>query len=157
MKITCISIGKTDEDYLRAGIQKYIDRLKFYSTITCIEIPDIQKSKKLSIQEQKKQECEKIIKKIPAQSSVFLLDEKGTQYTSINFSNIIDNCNNTGIKEICFIIGGPYGFSDDMYKKGYKKISFSKMTFSHQMIRLFLFEQIYRAYTIINGTPYHHE
>lgn len=157
MKITCIVIGKTDEDYIQTGIQKYCNRIQFYCTPSIIEIPDIQKSKKLSIQEQKKKEGEKILEKIPAQSLVVLLDEKGKHYTSVQFAHFIEQCTATAVKEICFVIGGPYGFSDEVYKKANQKVSLSHMTFSHQMIRIFLFEQIYRAFTIINGSPYHHE
>lgn len=157
MKITCILIGKTDDEYLQIGIQKFAQRISHFCTFSFIEIPDIARSKKISINEQKKKEGELILQKIQPHAHVILLDEKGKQFTSTEFAHKIEQFQNNAIKEVVFIIGGPYGFSQDIYNKHYQMLSCSRMTFSHQMIRLFLVEQLYRAYTIIQGLPYHHE
>ncbi|HPY82553.1 MAG TPA: 23S rRNA (pseudouridine(1915)-N(3))-methyltransferase RlmH [Bacteroidales bacterium] len=157
MKITCIVIGKTDEKYVQTGIQKYAQRLSHFCTFSIVEIPDIARSKKISVDEQKKKEGEVILQKIHPSAHVILLDQQGTQYSSIEFANKIEQFQNNAIKEIVFVIGGPYGFSNEIYSKKFQTLSCSKMTFSHQMIRLFLLEQLYRAQTIIKGLPYHHE
>ncbi|MFO7867740.1 MAG: 23S rRNA (pseudouridine(1915)-N(3))-methyltransferase RlmH [Bacteroidales bacterium] len=157
MKITCIMIGKTDEAYLKYGIEKYTQRLSRYCTFSWIEIPDTARSKKISALEQKKKEAAILSQKIPPQSTVFLLDEKGKDYTSEQFARHIEHQEINSTKELCFVIGGPYGFADSVYAQYPTKISLSKMTFSHQMIRVFLCEQIYRAYSIIYNLPYHHK
>jgi len=157
MKITVILVGKTNEEYLRTGIQKYIDRIKFYSQVVLVEIPELKTSNKISQDEIKKKEGELIKAKIPSQSLVYLLDENGKEFTSRQFASVIQNNMNNSVKDLCFIIGGAYGFSPEIYAIAPSKISFSKMTFSHQMIRLFLVEQIYRAFSIINNLPYHHD
>jgi len=157
MKITLIIVGKTNEDYLQKGIQIYLERLKYYCQFSIVEIPELKVSKKVSIDEIKKREGELIHSKIPAQSIVFLLDEHGKEYTSRQFSELLQKSMNTSVKELCFIIGGAYGFSSEIYALAPSKISFSKMTFSHQMIRLFVVEQLYRGYSIINNLPYHHD
>lgn len=157
MKITCIMIGKTDEEYLRYGIQKYSERLSRFCTFSWVEIPDVSRSKKLSIAEQKKKEGALILQKINNQAHVILLDEKGKEYRSQEFSQMIHKHEQIATKELCFVIGGPYGFSEEIYAQNFQKMSVSKMTFSHQMIRLFLSEQLYRAFSIIHNMPYHHE
>ena len=157
MKVTLILVGKTNDDYLKIGIQKYIDRLKFYCQFSIVEIPELKVSNKLSTDEIKKKEGELIRAKIPQNCTVFLLDENGKEYSSRQFSQLIQKSMNDSAKELCFVIGGAYGFSPEIYALAPAKISFSKMTFSHQMIRLFLVEQMYRGFAIINNLPYHHD
>ncbi len=157
MKITLIVIGKTDENYLKEGIAKYSDRLKNYCSFNCVELADVKRSNKISFEEQKRSEAKILMQKIPQNAQVILLDEKGKEYSSRAFANQIEHLQNTVSKEICFIVGGPYGFSDEIYARAQGKISLSKMTFSHQMIRLFFVEQLYRAYSILNNLPYHHD
>jgi len=150
-------IGKTDDNYLQVGIDKYTKRLSHFCTFNFIELADVKRSKKISFEEQKKKEGELILSKIPPATHIVLLDEKGKDYTSSQFAKQIEQYQNNLAKDICFVVGGPYGFSDEVYKQAQGKISFSKMTFSHQMIRLFFVEQLYRAYSIIHNLPYHHE
>lgn len=119
-------------------------------------IPDIKNAKNLSEAQQKEKEGEMILKKLAPTDILILLDENGKQYTSVDFSNYLQKKMNSGIKQLVFVIGGPYGFSDAVYQKAQGKISLSKMTFSHQMVRLFFVEQVYRAFTILKNEPYHH-
>ena len=156
MKITLLVVGKTDSSYLVDGISRYTKRLKHYVNFNIQVIPDIKKSKKTSVEVQKTKEGELILSKIKPGSVAFLLDEKGKQYSSMEFARFLEKKMVSGLKEIILVIGGPYGFSTEVYNKANSKISLSKMTFSHQMARLLCVEQIYRAYTIINGEPYHH-
>ncbi len=157
MKIKLLAIGKTDDKCLIELINIYQKRLKHYVNFELQLIPDIKNLKKLSIQQQKIKEGELILKKILPLDFLLLLDEKGKEYNSVNFSKFLQKKMNSGIKQLTLIIGGPYGFSDDVYKRANDKLSLSKMTFSHQMIRLFAAEQIYRAFTILKNEPYHHE
>jgi len=156
MKIKLLLIGKTDEEYLKQGIDKYISRLKHYINFELVVIPDIKKTKNLSIQQQKQKEGEYLLNQISSGDFVILLDEKGKDYTSVGFSKLLQKHLNSGIKNLVFIVGGPYGFSDEVYQKSNQKISLSKMTFSHQMVRLIFTEQLYRSMTILKGEPYHH-
>lgn len=157
MKIKLLAIGKTDDKNLQTLIEAYQKRLKHYINFELEIIPDIKNVKNLSTSQQKEKEGELILKKLSATDNLILLDEKGKEFRSIDFSNYLQKKMNSGIKQLVFVIGGPYGFSDEVYKKAVGKISFSKMTFSHQMIRLFVVEQIYRAFTILKNEPYHHE
>ena len=157
MKIKLLAIGKTDDKNLQTLIEAYQKRLKHYINFELEIIPDIKNVKNLSTSQQKEKEGNLILKKLSATDNLILLDEKGTEFRSIDFSNYLQKKMNSGIKQLVFVIGGPYGFSDEVYKKAVGKISFSKMTFSHQMIRLFVVEQIYRAFTILKNEPYHHE
>ena len=157
MKIKLLAIGKTDDKNLQTLIEAYQKRLKHYINFELEIIPDIKNVKNLSTSQQKEKEGNLILKKLSATDNLILLDEKGTEFRSIDFSNYLQKKMNSGIKQLVFVIGGPYGFSDEVYKKSVGKISFSKMTFSHQMIRLFVVEQIYRAFTILKNEPYHHE
>ncbi len=157
MKIKLIAIGKTDNKELQQLILMYQNRLKHYIKFELEIIPGIKKVKNLSEKQQKIKEGELILKRIAPADEVILLDEKGKELRSIEFSNYLQKKMNSGIKQLVFVIGGPYGFSDDVYKKSKGKVSLSKMTFSHQMVRLFIVEQIYRAFTIIKNEPYHHE
>ena len=157
MKIKLIVVGKTDDKYIAEGIKKYFTRLKHYITFEYTELPDIKNSKNLSQDQQKKQEGEMLLKQLQAGDFVVLLDEKGKTFTSREFASYIEKKMISGTKRVVFIIGGPYGFSDEIYAKANDKISLSKMTFSHQIVRLIFFEQIYRAMTIIRNEPYHHD
>lgn len=156
MTIRLLAIGKTDNKALQLLISEYENRLKHYVRFTLEVIPDLKNSKNLSETQQKEKEGELILKKINATDALILLDENGKQYASLEFSNYLQKKMNSGIKQLVFVIGGPYGFSDAVYKKAQAKISLSKMTFSHQMVRLFVVEQIYRGFTILKNEPYHH-
>lgn len=156
MKIKLITIGKTDESYLREGIDKYLSRLKHYVNFEIILIPDVKNSNKLAVAAQKEMEGKEILKKIKNSDFVMLLDEKGKEFSSVNFSSFLQKRMNVGA-DIVFVIGGPFGFSDEVYTRGDSKLALSKMTFSHQMIRLFFTEQLYRAFTILKREKYHHD
>jgi len=157
MTIKLITIGKTDNKQLTLLIDDYIKRLGFYIKFSLDIIPDIKNSKNLSEVQQKQKEGELILKKISATDTLILLDENGKQCDSVDFSSYLQKHMNSGIKQLVFVIGGPYGFSEDVYKKANGKLSLSKMTFSHQMIRLFFIEQLYRGFTILRNEPYHHK
>ncbi len=157
MKILLLVIGKTDEKYLVEGMEKYRSRLKHYIGFDYEEIPDIKNRKTLSEAQQKKLEGALILAKIKAGDKLVLLDDKGKDYSSLAFSKHLQQQMNSGIKRLVFVVGGPYGFDTAVYSKAQGKLSLSKMTFSHQMIRLFMVEQVYRAMTILKNEPYHHE
>jgi len=157
MKIVLLSIGKTSEEYLIEGIAQYQKRLKHYTQFELIEVPNIKKAQNFSKNELMKKEGELILNKIQASDYLVLLDDKGQDFTSVKFSKKVQQWMLSGKKRLVFVIGGAYGFSDAVYQRGNEKLSLSKMTFSHQMVRLFFVEQIYRAYTILNNEPYHHE
>lgn len=157
MKIKLLAIGKTDDKNLQVLIATYEKRLKHYIKFESEFIPDIKKVKNLSQKEQKEKEGDLILKKAFPTDQIILLDEKGKEFSSMEFSKFLQKKMNSGIKQIVLVIGGPYGFSDKVYQKASGKVSLSKMTFSHQMIRLFVVEQIYRAFTILKNEPYHHE
>ena|SRR5210317_1103765 len=157
MKIKLLAIGKTDDKNLSALIQTYENRLKHYIKFDFEMIPDLKNAKNLSEMQQKEKEGELLLKKLQSTDRVLLLDDKGKDYTSMEFSKFLQKKMNSGIKTLVFVIGGPYGFSEAVYKRAQGKVSFSKMTFSHQMIRVFVAEQIYRAFTILKNEPYHHE
>ncbi|MBP5724678.1 MAG: 23S rRNA (pseudouridine(1915)-N(3))-methyltransferase RlmH [Bacteroidales bacterium] len=156
MKITLIWIAKTNASYLSEGIKEYTDRLKHYCQFSIVEIPEYKSSSKTSFDEIKKKEGIAILAKLPQNAQSYLLDENGKEYTSRQFAKIIETAKDNS-RDLCFVIGGPYGFSQDVYAAVPNMISFSKMTFSHQMIRVFVVEQFYRAFTIINDLPYHHD
>ena len=156
MKILFLVIGKTDESYLDTGILKYIKRLEHYVPFEMKIIPDIKNRKTLTEEQQKKTEGELILSNINIGDDLVLLDENGKTFSSVAFSQWIEKQMNIGSKRMIFVVGGPYGFSKEVYAKAKFKISLSEMTFSHQMIRLIFVEQLYRAFTIIKGEPYHH-
>ncbi|WP_452601022.1 23S rRNA (pseudouridine(1915)-N(3))-methyltransferase RlmH [Pontimicrobium sp. MEBiC06410] len=156
MTIKLIAIGKTDNKQLLTLIEDYQKRLSFYIKFSFDIIPDIKNAKNLSEAQQKQKEGELILKKLSNTDVLMLLDENGKQMDSVGFSNYLQKHMNSGIKQLVFIIGGPYGFSQDVYNKAQGKISLSKMTFSHQMVRLFIIEQLYRGFTILRNEPYHH-
>ena len=157
MKIKLLAIGKTDDKNLQNLIETYQNRLKHYINFEIEIIPDLKNVKNLSEAQQKEKEGTLILKILNATDVLILLDEKGKEFRSVDFSQFLQKKMNAGIKQLVLVIGGPYGFSDEVYKKSQGKISLSKMTFSHQMIRLFIVEQIYRAFTILKNEPYHHE
>ena len=157
MKIKLLAVGKTDDKNLIQLIEMYQNRLKHYIKFELEIIPDIKNAKNLSEKQQKEKEGELILNKLENSDQLILLDDKGKQYSSIEFSQFLQKKMNSGIKQLVLVIGGPYGFSDAIYKKAQGKLSLSKMTFSHQMIRLFIVEQIYRGFTILKNEPYHHE
>ena len=157
MNIKLIAIGKTDNKNLTLLIEEYIKRLSFYINFDLEIIPDIKNVKNLSETQQKEKEGELILSKISPTDQLILLDENGKTFSSILFSEELQKKMNSGIKTLVFVIGGPYGFSDMVYKKSFGKISLSQMTFSHQMVRLFFIEQLYRGFTILRNEPYHHQ
>lgn len=156
MKVKLICVGKTMKSFLKDGEDEYIKRLKHYIQFERIELPDIKNAKKLSEEQIKVKEGEAILSKISPGESIILLDEKGKMYSSEKFAQFLQKKFNQGGKGITFVIGGPYGFSQEMYAKADGKVSLSEMTFSHQMIRMFFVEQVYRGMTILKGEPYHH-
>ena len=155
MKIRLITIGKTDESYLKEGISKYVSRLKHYISFEIIELPDVKTGKKLNINLQRESESKEIVKLISKSDFVVLLDENGKEFNSVGFSDYIQKRMNSGL-DLCFVIGGPFGCSKEMYDLSNQKIALSQMTFSHQMIRLLFVEQVYRSYSILKGEKYHH-
>ena len=157
MKIELAVIGKTSIGYLKQGIDEYIKRLKHYVPFEIKYIDDIKNTKNISEDQQKRTEGAKILSLLDKSDFVVLLDEHGKEYTSMQYSSYIQKRRLSGVKKVVFVIGGPYGFSQEVYDRANDKISFSKMTFNHEMIRLIFTEQLYRAYTIINHEPYHHE
>ncbi|MBP1663346.1 MAG: hypothetical protein H6Q19_486 [Bacteroidetes bacterium] len=157
MKIKLLMVGKTTESQLAELIEGYTSRLKHYIGFELVVIPELKNAKSLSVELQKEKEGELILGKLENPDHVVLLDEKGKQFTSVRFSEYISNLMLTSNKCTVFVIGGPYGFSEQVYKRANSMISLSSMTFSHQMIRLLFVEQLYRAMTIIKGEPYHHE
>tara|TARA_R110000782_G_scaffold250831_1_gene338227 strand:+ start:47 stop:520 length:474 start_codon:yes stop_codon:yes gene_type:complete len=157
MTIKLLAIGKTDSSKLQELIDVYEKRLQHYINFEIEIIPDLKKTKNLSEEQQKNKEGELILKKLSPTDVLILFDEKGKQFTSVEFSQYLQKKMNSGIKQLVFLIGGPYGFSNEVYAKASGKISLSKMTFSHQMVRLFITEQVYRAFTILKNEPYHHQ
>lgn len=157
MNIKLLAIGKTDNKNLQVLINEYTKRLGFYIKFDLEIIADIKNVKNLSEAQQKQKEGELILAKLSATDHLILLDENGKSFCSVGFADELQKKMNAGIKTLVFVIGGPYGFSDDVYKKAGGKISLSAMTFSHQMVRLFVIEQIYRGFTILKNEPYHHQ
>ncbi|SPE78707.1 Ribosomal RNA large subunit methyltransferase H [Flavobacterium columnare] len=157
MNIKLITIGKTDNKNLQILIDDYIKRLSFYIKFDLEIIPYIKNVKNLNKSQQKEKEGELILAKLTSSDHLILLDENGKSFSSIGFSEELQKKMNSGIKTLVFVIGGPYGFSDTLYKKANGKLALSAMTFSHQMVRLFFIEQIYRGFTILRNEPYHHQ
>jgi 23S rRNA (pseudouridine1915-N3)-methyltransferase len=157
MKIKLLVIGKTDDKNLVQLIENYQKRLQHYIGFQSEVLADIKNVKNLSQLQQKEKEGELILSKLQNTDQLILLDEKGKEFRSLDFANFLQKKMNSGIKQLVLVIGGPYGFSETVYKKAMGKISLSKMTFSHQMIRLFIVEQLYRGFTILKNEPYHHE
>ncbi|MFL0682459.1 MAG: 23S rRNA (pseudouridine(1915)-N(3))-methyltransferase RlmH [Algoriphagus aquaeductus] len=157
MQIKLLAIGKTDHASIQDLIREYSSRLGYYIRFDLEVIPDLKNTKSISETTQKEKEGELILKKIQTSDELILLDERGKTFTSMEFSDYLQKKMNAGLRQLIFVIGGPYGFSEAVYSRANGKISLSKMTFSHQMIRPFFIEQIYRAFTILRNEPYHHE
>ena len=157
MNIKLLTIGKTDNKALQSLIDDYTKRLSFYIKFDLEIIPDVKNVKSLSESQQKEKEGELILSKLTPTDQLILLDENGTTYSSVGFSDYLQKKMNSGAKTLVFVIGGPYGFSDEVSQKAQGKISLSPMTFSHQMVRLFFIEQLYRGFTILKNEPYHHQ
>ena len=157
MRINLLCIGKTDDKEIKSLIQYYITRLPRHWNFEIIEIPDVKNSRNLSPDLLKKEEAKLFINHIEGGDHVVILDEKGKQYTSREFAGKINTWQNNSVKRLHLVIGGAYGFSDEMYTRANEKIALSKMTFTHQMVRLFIVEQIYRADQILQGKPYHND
>lgn len=156
MKLTLLVVGKTTDPHIIALIEEYKKRLSHYLPFDMMVIPELKNAKNLSFDQQKQQEGELIIKAVGPTAQVILLDEHGKEYRSIEFADYMQKRMSAG-QDLFFVVGGPYGFSPDVYNRANGKISLSQMTFSHQMIRLIFVEQIYRAMTILRNEPYHHE
>jgi 23S rRNA (pseudouridine1915-N3)-methyltransferase len=157
MKIFLLVIGKTDETYLQKGIDIFLKRIPHYISFEMKVIPDLKNSKNLSEDQQKEKEGELIIQQLAPSDELILLDENGTETSSVEFARFLEKRMISGIKRLVFVIGGPYGFSTTVYSRANGKLSLSKMTFSHQMVRLIFAEQLYRGMTILKGEPYHHQ
>ncbi|MCM1152644.1 MAG: 23S rRNA (pseudouridine(1915)-N(3))-methyltransferase RlmH [Muribaculum sp.] len=157
MEILLLTVGKTQSKLLIELIDDYARRLKHYVPYRILELADVKNAGKLSREERKDSEGEMILDKINPSDMVVLLDEKGDQPTSREFSQLIQKFMTAGHRRVLFVVGGPYGFSKDVYERANRLLSLSKMTFSHEMVRLFFTEQLYRAMTILNGEPYHHD
>jgi len=157
MHIKLLAIGKTDNKQLQQLIDDYQKRLSFYIKFELEILPDIKNVKNFSESQQKEKEGELILSKVGQNDALVLLDEKGKSYSSVEFSEFLQKKMNAGLKTLVFVIGGPYGFSETVYQKAQGKLSLSTMTFSHQMVRLFFIEQLYRGFTILKGEPYHHQ
>ena len=158
MKILLMAVGRTTSEIMRRGIDLYKDRLKYYDAPVEIKIiEDIKGAKSLTQQRQKELEGESILRSVTPSDRVVLLDENGREFTSREFAAFVDKQMVSGVKRLVFVVGGPYGFSDAVYARADSKLSLSRMTFNHEMVRLFFIEQLYRAMTIRRGEPYHHD
>lgn len=157
MKIEILAIGKTQSKYLAEGIEGYCNRIGHYLPFELTVLPDIKTTRTLSEAVQKQKEGQLMLAAMQPSDFVVLLDERGREYTSREFAGFIEKKMASGLKRLLLVIGGPYGFSDEVYARADGKISLSRMTFSHEMVRLFITEQIYRAMTILRGEPYHHD
>ena len=157
MKFALLVVGRTVEKHYITAINDYVERIKHYTPFDMEVIPELKNTKSLSMEQQKEKEGELILKALQPRDVVVLLDEHGKEFRSIEFAEWAEKKMHTVNKRLVFIIGGPYGFSKDVYAAAQEKISLSKMTFSHQMIRLIFVEQLYRAMNILAGGPYHHE
>ena len=157
MKITLLTVGKTDRDWVRQGLDIYVSRLRHYIPFVMNEIPELKNVSALTKEQIKAREGELILKNVRPTDDLILLDEHGKEYSSTELSRVIQDKISYVGKDIVFVIGGAYGFSDAVYQRANSKLSLSKMTFSHQMVRAIFAEQLYRAFTIIRGEPYHHE
>jgi 23S rRNA (pseudouridine1915-N3)-methyltransferase len=156
MKILLLLLGKTDEKYIEEGIDDYVKRIKHYLPFEVRIIPDLKKNSGLSIEQQKEKEGQMILSHLNKGDQLVLLDERGTEYSSVEFSGWMEKRMTSSVRQLVFVVGGPYGFPDAVYEKADYEISLSKLTFSHQMVRMIFVEQLYRAMTIIKHEPYHH-
>ena len=156
MKTTLLVVGKTTDAHIDTLIQDYQKRLTHYLPFSLVVIPELKNTKSLTMEQQKLAEGELILRQLTPSTDMILLDEKGREYRSVEFADFLQKKMSSG-RDVVFVVGGPYGFSQSVYDRANGKISLSQMTFSHQMVRLFFVEQIYRAMTILRGEPYHHE
>ncbi len=157
MKIALLCIGRTRDQLLEKAIQRYVDRLTHYVGFSIQALPDLKSTARLSEAQQKEREGAMILGALQPGDHVVLLDERGKDLTSRQFSAEIERRMNSGLKRVVYIVGGPYGFSEEVYRRADSMMSLSRMTFSHEMVRLFFVEQVYRAMTILRGEPYHHD
>ena len=157
MIIELLCIGKDNADAFEEAIKQYIKKVKLYNNFDIVVIPYLKNTKSLSFEEQKKKEGELLLKKIATSDFVVLLDERGKEFSSVDFANFLQQKMNSGIKKLIFVIGGAYGFSESVYQRQNARISLSKLTFPHLMTRLIFTEQLYRAFTILHNEPYHHD
>jgi len=157
MKIKLLLVGRSEESYLRKGMDIYIGRLKHYVPFEVVEMPELRQTAALSREQIKEREGEMILKQVKDGDRVILLDEHGARYTSVAWARNMEQTITHSSRDIIFVIGGPYGFSKRVYDRKDSMVSLSDMTFSHQLVRLIFMEQLYRAFTIIKGEPYHHE
>lgn len=157
MNIDLLVVGKTDSAEIQSLVATYLKRLNFYTRVTLVTLPDLKNTRNLSAESQKRQEGELLMRQFADGDYVVLLDEKGAEMRSVEFSMWLQKRMNSGVRRLCFVIGGPYGFSKTGYDRADESISLSQMTFSHQIIRAIFAEQLYRAFTIIRNEPYHHE
>lgn len=157
MKITLLAMGQTERNWVKEGLETYASRLSHYVQFSIKEIPELKNVSALSSEQIKAKEGELILKSIRTTDDVILLDEHGKEYSSLEWASAIEKKLGNGTRDLVFVIGGPYGFSRQVYERSDGKVSLSRMTFSHQMARVIFTEQLYRAFTIIKGLPYHHE
>ena len=157
MNIDLLVVGKTDSAEIQSLVATYLKRLNFYTRVTLVTLPDLRNTRNISAESQKRQEGELLMRQFADGDYVVLLDEKGAEMRSVEFSMWLQKRMNSGVRRLCFVIGGPYGFSKTVYDRADESISLSRMTFSHQIIRAIFAEQLYRAFTIIRNEPYHHE
>lgn len=157
MNIKLIVVGKSESEHLRSWVEVYVKRLSHYIGFEIVTLPDVKNAKNLSVGELKEREGEMILRQIEKADKVVLLDEKGKEFSSMEFSKYLEKQMNASVRTLAFVVGGAFGFSPKVYEKIGERIAISRMTFSHQMIRLLVVEQIYRAFTILKGEPYHNE
>ena len=157
MNIKLIVVGKSESEHLRSWVEVYVKRLSHYTGFEIITLPDVKNAKNLSVGELKEREGEMILRQIEKADKVVLLDEKGKEFSSMEFSKYLEKQMNASVRTLAFVVGGAFGFSPKVYEKIGERSAISRMTFSHQMIRLLVVEQIYRAFTILKGEPYHNE
>lgn len=157
MKMTMLAVGKTDVEWVRGGLELYLSRLRHYVPFSICELPELKNASSLTEEMIREKEGELVLRSVKPSDEVILLDERGEEYSSVGFASMLENRISRGRRDIVFVIGGAYGFSGPVYERADGKISLSKMTFSHQMVRTIFAEQLYRAFTIMKGEPYHHQ
>lgn len=157
MRLSLLTVGKTDVAWVKEGLELYVFRLGHYVPFSVVEIPELKKASSLSKDQIKAREGELILSKLKPSDDVILLDEHGREFSSVEFSKLLEEKLSRASRDVVFVIGGAYGFSPEVYSRADSKISLSRMTFSHQMVRAIFAEQLYRAFTIMKGEPYHHE
>ena len=157
MTVELIVIGKTDSKEIAALVEMYARRVNFYCKFAVTALPDVRNTRNLTVKQQRTAEGEAILRQTTDGDYVVLLDERGEEMSSVEFAYWLQKRMNSGVKRLVLVIGGPYGFSDEVYRRADAKLSLSRMTFSHQIVRAIFAEQIYRAFTILNNEPYHHE